>query len=439
MTEAGAKAVLPTLNLAGDDNTILLEKLPVEILVDTHSLSGNAEARLDLIPRPGIYLYCTFDNLENRSAFHAIREQKESVRLIIRNGSQLDGFITKISSPAQQPSLLVLTWCPNLLPIQASGNSNTSLWRIMFHLFNFNFENYPSFIEQIDLDSDIWKVSIRSLPPTRENQKIIKEKGGYKLTHVGEIRKADNGTFCGKEATDILEILRLFLCFTSGSQCIPTCPSGKDVSGNIVWKQWSNPIEWERTPLSWCDRQNPDMFINLFPYFMAKVANENWKNALTDAIWWYIGANHVSRGFEAGIVFAQTAIERLSYEYAVCEKRLVERQGFEGLRGSDQYRLLLSSLGIPLEIPSSATALTVAAQQKEQNWLDAPHALTQIRNGLVHGGKGRTTLPNDCYIEAWKLTVWILEMVILALCGYRGKHWNRNNRETEIVPWVHNS
>ena len=361
----------------------------------------------------------------------------------------MDGFVTKSNSIPTQPDRLELTWCPISQPIQALGVQTAQLHKLLFHLFNFDFQGLPGSIqrtksssrtiEHIDLDSETWKVRIRSLSFTRENLESIKEKGGYRLTHVGEVSKTDDGLFSGKDASSILESLTLFLCFSNGSKCIPTCPSGVDASGNQVWSQWSSPIEWERVPLSWFDRRYPELLSKLFPNFMDKMAITSWREALSDAIWWYVGANHSSRGIEAGIVFAQTAIERLSYEYAVCEMRLVEKQGFEGLRASDQYRLLLSSLGIPLEIPSSATALTAAARQRGRNWLDAPHALTKIRNDIVHGGKARTSLSNECYVEAWQLTVWILEMAILALCGYQGKHWNRNNRQTELVPWAHHS
>ena len=449
MTEPAVPAILPTLNLTDDADTIVLGRSPVTVVVGSDTFSGSAEARLDLVPRPSVYVYCTFENPNPRSAVQTVLSQPEAVQSLALDGSQLDGFITKSNCIPAHPDRLELTWCPTAQPIQALGVQTTQLQKLLFHLFNFDFQGRPGSIqrtesstrtiEHIDLDSETWKVRIRSLAFTREHQESIKEKGGYRLTHVGEVSKTDGSPFSGQDASSILETLKLFLCFANGSQCIPTCPSGVDASGNQVWSQWSSPIEWERVPLSWFDRRYPDLLSDLFPHFMDKMAIGNWRDALSDAIWWYVRANQSSRGIDAGIVFAQTAIERLSYEYAVCEMRLVEKQGFESLRASDQYRLLLSSLGIPLDIPSSAKALTAAAQQKGRNWLDAPHALTQIRNDFVHVGKVRTTLSNECYVEAWKLTVWILEMAILALCDFRGKHWNRNNRQTEVVPWAHHS
>ena len=447
MPKTEMSTILPTLNLTGDADTAVLHRSPVTIVLGSDTFSGTAEVRLNLVPRPSVYVYCTFEDSGHRSALRTVLSEPQAVQSFVLDGSQLEGFVTKSNWLLGQPNRLELTWCPTSEPVQRLGDDTTQIQQLRFHLFNLDFQGHPGSIqrsgpsthtiEHIDLDSETWKVKIRSLISTREDQESVKEKGGYALTHVGEVSTADDSPFTGKDASSILETLKLFLCFANGSQCIPTCPSGLDSSGAPVWSQWSSPIEWERVPLSWFDRQCPELLSDLFPRYMNKLGTDNWREALCDAIWWYVGANHSSHGIEAGIVFAQTAIERLSYEYAVCEMKLVEKKGFDGLRASDQYRLLLSSLAIPLEIPSSATAL--AAQQKKRKWLDAPHALTEIRNDFVHGGRTRATLPDECYVEAWKLTVWIVEMAILALCGYRGKHWNRNNRQTEVVPWAHHT
>ena len=442
-------AILPTLNLTDDSSSIVLGQPPVAITVGGDTFPGEAEVRLDLVPRPSVYVYCIFENDSDSSPLRRVLSDPEAVESFELDGSELQGFVTKSNFVRGQPVRLELTWCPRLEPIQALGDGSTQMQKLLFHLFNLDFRGLPSSIqrsgssshtiEHIDFNSATWKITIRSLVSTSKNREDIREKGGYRLTHVGEISKAGDSLFSGKDASNILEALRYFLCFANGSQCNPTCPSGLDTSGNQVWSQWSSPIEWERVPLSSYDRQDPDFLSDLFPLFMNKWSTDNWDEALRDAILWYLSANHSSRGIEAGIVFAQTAIERLAYEYAVCEKRLIQNQGFKGLRASDQYRLLLSSLAIPLDIPSSATALTAARKQKGRNWVDAPHALTEIRNDFVHGGRKRATLTDECYVEAWYLTLWVLELAILAVCGYRGKHWNRNNRQTEVVPWARNN
>ena len=183
-------------------------------------------------------------------------------------------------------------------------------------------------------------------------------------------------------------LLRLFLCFAVGSECRAVCPAGVDISGERVWSQWSSPRSWEGYVMSWFHGRDPAPLITLFPGYMKRWASdqwrEQWREALKEVISWYVNANQSSRGIDGGIIFAQSAIERLAYEYCVCERTFVRTQGFKALPAADQYRMLLSALAIPLEIPSCATALVAAG--RGNNWVDGPQALTQLRNDLVHGG-----------------------------------------------------
>ena len=127
-------------------------------------------------------------------------------------------------------------------------------------------------------------------------------------------------------------------------------------------------------------------------------------------------------------------MERLSYEYCVCERALVSKGGFEKLPAADRYRLLLSSLDIPITMPNAAKSLGAAS--RGENWTDSPQALTEIRNNLVHAGRRGTKLDGDGYVEAWLLATWLLELTILALCDFKGEYWNRVNSVKEPVPWT---
>ena len=160
---------------------------------------------------------------------------------------------------------------------------------------------------------------------------------------------------------------------------------------------------------------------------------DGWEGALQTSIWWYALANSSSHAIEQGIVSAQIAMERLSYEYCVRERGLVSEQGFEKLDAADRYRLLLSCLDIPLTIPSTAEA--VVAVSKERNWTDSPKTLTEIRNKLVHAGRKELKLKGESYLDAWLLAIWLLELTILALCNFKGVYWNRVCRVKEPVPW----
>ena len=172
----------------------------------------------------------------------------------------------------------------------------------------------------------------------------------------------------------------------------------------------------------------------MFPGFMDRWAIDGWDDALGKAIWWYALANSGSPAIDQRIVTAQIAMERLSYEYCVRERALVSKQGFEKLPAADRYRLLLSSMDIPITIPSAAKSLIAVSSAR--NWTDSPQALTEIRNNLVHAGRKGTGLKGEGYVEAWQLATGLLELTILALCNFKGEYWNRVSNVREPVPWT---
>ena len=69
-----------------------------------------------------------------------------------------------------------------------------------------------------------------------------------------------------------------------------------------------------------------------------------------------------------------------------------------------------------------------------------PHALTEIRNTLVHPEHKKRGQFRKAYFEAWNLGLWYLEMSILAVCKYQGTYGNRLKSgryigQVEEVPW----
>jgi len=187
------------------------------------------------------------------------------------------------------------------------------------------------------------------------------------------------------------------------------------------------------------DRDGTSQLAELFPSFIARWMNDDWRAALEEVIYWYLNANHADRGIDVGIILTQAAIERLSHEVAVRDRRLLAPDGFKSLRASDKFRLLFSSLRIPLDIPAITPKLQSLASASRPTWLDAPHALTEIRNSLVHPEHKRRGQFSRAQDEAWNLGLWYLEMSILALCGYSGTYGNRLTQQrvgqTGNVPW----
>jgi len=438
----------PAFDLTASESSVLIHRGRAEMCIDGNSYAGDGEVRLDLLPRANIHLYGYFKGVPAQDAMGASIGQKTISSFSI-NSHQIEGFRLSSGGDATKQEYNI-KWCPKSEPINGVGDESTQMTRVVFHLFNFvdllgtrrsteQSGTMKQFIEHVDLTYDEWKVELTSLISTRENIKALKEEGGYRLTHIGGTQKADGTFFSGKDANECLKALRFFLSFAKGGWCEPLCAVGLDSSDNRVWESWSSPRESWHSPLSWFDPHSSSQLVALFPGFMARWMDDDWSDALHGVIYWYLNANNSPRGIDAGIILTQAAIERLSYEYSVKDKRLLTVNGFKGLWASDKFRLLFSSLGIPLDIPAATPKLKNLASTGQMNWIDAPHAFTEIRNSLVHPEHKRRGQFGAAYYEAWNLGLWYLEMGILAVCGYSGTYGNRLKQryvgQTEKVPW----
>jgi len=439
--------IKPLFDFNTNKSNILIHQSSAEISINQHTYTGNCEVRLELVPRANIYFYGYFQGVPFQDVMNVYLSQNYINNFSI-NGRQFQGF--RLSSGGNAKSQeFNLKWCPKSEPVYGVGDESTKMSSLVFHLFNFvdllgtpgsvqQNETGMHRIEHVDLMCDQWHVELKSLLSTREEIKKLKEEGGYRLTHVGGIKRADNALFSGKDAQECLRALRFFLSFAKGGWCEPICVVGFDKSGNRVWESWSSPMEPWRVPLSWFDPHTGSQLVTLFPIFMRKWKDDNWREALEEVIYWYLNANFALRGIDAGIILTQAAIERLSYEYAVKDRRLLLANGFKDLWASDKFRLLFSSLNIPLEIPLETPEIAKLA--KDFNWQDVPHALTEIRNSLIHPEHKRRGMFDSAYYEAWNLGLWYLEMGLLAVCDYTETYGNRLNRkrtkgEVEKVPW----
>ena len=441
VNDRDADGLEPTIACEADGEPTVLACPSVESVVDGQTWSGQAEARLEFRPRPGIRFHCLFDTgVEIGPAVFRTQSYPERVGEMAIDGRRRNGFGTA-ATLLEDDSKMYVQWTPREEPVQANGDHGTTMSRVRFSLFNFDLRGLPyhngaQMVQQIQFGDPNWSVRIRSLRSTDEALKRKRKEGGVFLTHAGEVARADGSNFSGGEAADILTALEHYLWFLVGARVDLSCPIGSDADGESVWTRWSSPRRWEEGNLSWLDRRNPDQVGMLFPDFMDRWRREHWSDALQAVVYWYGLANDSPRGIDAGIVCAQTALERLAFECCVVEWRLMSRGTFRSTPAADLVRTLLGRLKIPVTIPGSARALSAVGPTRGSTWVDGAHAVTKIRNELAHGGRMRAHFSPDCYVEAWTLSVWFVEMALLALCGYDGLHWNRNCRTEERVPWA---
>ena len=425
----------PAFDFVADESSVLLHQSQAEIFIDGKSYAVDGEVRLDFLPQANVLFHGRFKGL-----LPAYVENVNSSLYI--NSRRVEGLLHKIEPDLFTRETTVI-WCPKHKPIIGVGDESTKMKSLVFHLFNFvnrsgtrssKEENETSchHPEHVDLICDEWDIELKSMSSTGDNIKTLENEGGYRLTHIGGIKKADGTAFSGKDADDCLKDLGFFLSFAKGGWCNPVCAVGFDADEKPVWESWSSPREPWHSPLSWFNPADGSQLATLFPGFMNTLTNnDGLREALREAIYWYLNANNSLSRKDAGIILTQAGIERLSYEYPV------ELEDVKKPRASDKFRNLFNVLEIPLLIPDETPELQRLAD--EFGWKEgAPRALTEVRNSLVHPGKRHRKF-KKAHFEAWNLGLWYLEMSILAVCGYSGTYHNRLKHRSaeriENVPW----
>lgn len=430
----------PCYDFPKPNESILLTKMKVSVSIRGIVHNVDAEVLLRLLPDARIEIHGSLPRSLGLLDFN-------SVNISVKD---IPGFIVRINIHSDGAKFI---WSPKSEPIIGIGTPSTELAYIVFHLFNYKpimgtrrssekEGNSIYAISHVDLKASGWNVELKSLKTPPHTSETLHETGGYGLTHVGCLRKEDGSSFDGKTAEEMLTALRFFFSFSKGMWCNPCLAVGFDDKENRVWEAWSSPQGHWNSPISWFDPKHCDQLVNLFPGFLAKWKNESWRKALHEVIYWYLSSNCSTLGLginiDAGIILTQAAIERLSFEYAVRHNRLVEADGFKNLRASDKFRLLFSSLHIPIDIPASLPELHKFAEQF--NWIDAPQAITEIRNSLIHPEHKRRGQIGVAFFSAWNLGQWYLELALLRICEYSGTYGNRLILQrwvgnVEPVPW----
>ena len=436
----------PVYDFSADAGGVLLRQGTATIEASGKTYTGEASARLNLRNHP-----CILFNITIEGVVLSLRDvQSYSFDNVSIPGSAVETS-PRIKLGQKAHTRTDLIWHPRSEPVLALGDEETSLSRVVFHIMNFKDilgtertsekrGGCERAINHVELSCSEWRIRMQSLYESCDQFKALKAHGGYQLTHVAEMTRQDGASFSGKDATEMLETLRFFLSFSKGCWCNPVCATGYNADDAIVWESWSSPGDIWSKPKSWFDPHHCEQLVEFSPDFCSKWQDEAWRSALRECIYWYLNANSSARGIDAGIILTQTALERLSFEYAVNDKRLVTTVGFKALRASDKFRLLFSSLNIPIDLPEACAKLAEFGQTTGQvKFEDSPHALTEIRNSLVHPEHKRRNQYGDAYYEAWNLGLWYLELCILRICGYQGTYGNRLKvravGKVDMVPW----
>jgi hypothetical protein len=260
---------------------------------------------------------------------------------------------------------------------------------------------------------------------------------------VGQVAREDGADFTSEQIEDLLSCLCYFLSFALGRWAGPTLPIGFDRDGNLVFEEWGMRRTaggpWNGS-YSWLDKRHSELLAQVFPGFVTLWKNATWREPLTHALYWYLGASDrgVGIGNDTGLILAQTALELFAWTHCVQDRKMVSPGAFKprALTAADKLRLLASSLGIPKEIPPVLSALLGRPGKK---WEDGMDAITAIRNSLVHPDGANESV--GTYYEAYNLSLWYIDLILLRLCGHKGNYANRLVPSrmvgtVEPVPWA---
>jgi len=332
-------------------------------------------------------------------------------------------------------------------PFTICTSRRVRLASITTHLLNF-----PDFIGRDDfmlemagglqrrhgrilLGSAEWAIEVQATPDTKRLVAELKASGGNAVTHVACIRRANGRTFSMKDAERILTQFHKLMSFASGRWCPVVGTTGVGIDGAVVYEEWAclPSAPWGGR-MNWFDEHHGETLSDLFPGFVDSLTDPKIGAAVSAAHYWYLRSNRggEAAGADGSLILSQAALEGLSAGYLAALGKPA------GGNAAEKIRRLLGEMGIPASIPKGFKNLRNGLLKGA--WQDGPHAITKVRNELVHPEKRSIVPVGKSVTEAWQLAQWYLELAILRAAGYAGHYSSRLSSrwvgEVESVPWA---
>ena len=315
------------------------------------------------------------------------------------------------------------------------------------HVVRFGLINFPDFMKPrstesqtdaetpwsieelrtIHLESDLWLVEIRPVGNRPQVYESLKEQRGFALTHWGKVTRIDGKPFPHESVQPFMATLNQFLSFARGVSCGMTLIKGLDEAGETVWEEWGvtkvQPWKGHRSCL---DIRNgatlEDLFVGFWCYSRVLPQDSQTYPALER----YLESN-AQEASHTSIVLNQAALERLTVEM-VGTKTKREKKG-------DWIARALRKVQADVRIPAP-----FKEDLGKKSFEHGPHALVDLRNGLVHQKMENGILSSEAQRQARELGLWYVELLLLELFGYSGLYSNRLTRkwtgDVETVPWA---
>lgn len=305
---------------------------------------------------------------------------------------------------------------------------------------DFRDEERVYFSQRITLDANDYVIKLDRVSNYEKLEKELDKSGGFAITHIGEAISVKK-QFAKESVKIIQDELRLFLSFLNGSKTslISTHGIFEDKS---VWREYRNTVvDTYKYVQSWLPKYDSSDLENLYKMFYELFKKDGCKDFLQTVVHWYNSANTGAGAIEGSIVLAQTALELIFNWWIVEQKKMILGEDSKDLSASNKIRLILSQLNQSSDIPNHYRGLKDVVRNTGETQ-DAPEAITQIRNAIVHSHKEKRKKLKDISVDAkffaLQMSIWYIELSLLKILEYNGKYQNRCSeiQADQYVPWV---
>jgi len=305
-------------------------------------------------------------------------------------------------------------------------------------------ENIFISTSRMRLENDNYVITIDKCYDYKERNNFLKEKGGFVILYGGELTsKKGSMTFEGMK--DVFHCLNVFLTFLNGRRTSALFIQGV-FNNQVIWCDYTNYfVDNYKAVQTWSPKHSINNLNELWQRFSLLWCDKDDKNFLTTVLHWYIEANCHAGFLEGSIIMAQTALELLYNWWIIENKKLIIGKDSENISAANKIRLLLSQLNITHSVPSSFSHLQNFIDQSEYI-VDAPEAVVQIRNAIVHSQEEKrkklSSIHSKAKFQALQLCIWYIEMALLCILDYDDRYCNRCSGEIwatdaeENVPWT---
>lgn len=304
-------------------------------------------------------------------------------------------------------------------------------------------ERFTTASNRLKLENDKYIILIDKDINYKERRESLDEKGGYLLLYNGEIT-SKKGSLTYEETKDIFHCLDNFLTFINGRRTSAIFIHGL-YEDEIIWKDFTDyQVDIYNFAPSWPEIHSIIGLNELFQKFSEIWKDKDDRQFLSSAIHWYVEANNNSGFSEGAIIMAQTALELIYNWFIIENKKLIIGKDSENINAANKIRLLISQLNIDYSVPKKFTFLQQFIDDNSY-MIDAPDAVVQIRNAIVHSQEEKrkklSEINYKAKYQALQLCIWYIEMSLLAVLDYNGKYCNRcsielyTSKTVENVPW----